>query len=211
MGFFDIIKDIGRSVASDAISNYERQVKEYEKKVNAYEKKVNAYEEKIDRYEQTHPNADQEKIKAAREKINNFKRRTDGEIAADSQYADLKPRDFQYKCDIPLEDAIRMADSKPGVYVLYLNGQQMKCGRAVIGVSMRLSQYYHLNYDDRARQGEYWSVNEQNKNQVTVSWQCCPPQKCQELEYKLFKKYGKGPWAKRMPSSCNSNSWELLI
>lgn len=44
-----------------------------------------------------------------------------------------------------------------------------------------------------------------------VSWQCCPVSKCKELEYKLFAKYGKGPWGLRAPAKCPDNSWELLI
>lgn len=79
------------------------------------------------------------------------------------------------------------------------------------GVRWRLSQYYNLNYDNRARRGEYWSVSEENRDNITVSWQCCPQAVCQELEYKLFEKYGKGPWAHRAPKFCTDDRWKLLI
>lgn len=144
-------------------------------------------------------------------------RRSDDELNQDSSGTEKSPKSFQCEQNIPLSSAINCAESTPGVYVLRLNGNVMKCGRAsfdkgsVSGVVWRLRQYYNLNYDDRARAGEYWSVNLKNRDKITVSWQCCPVSKCHELEYKLFKKYGKGQWAHRAPNSCLEDSWELLI
>ena len=112
-----------------------------------------------------------------------------------------------------LRSAISSAPSKEGVYVLFLDGKVMKCGRAAYGQGLkwRFTQYYNLNYDDRARRGDFWSVSPKNKDRVAVSWQACPPSKCKELEYKLFEKYGKGPWGLRAPANCYDDSWTLLI
>ncbi len=140
-------------------------------------------------------------------------RRTEAEIHSDLSGTDKSPYEFQYSMGVPLHVAINMAQNIPGVYVLYLNGKVMKCGRASYesGVAWRLRQYYNLSYDKRSRSGELWSVNEENREQITVSWQCCPVSKCGELESKLFEKYGKGEWAKRAPISHSIDSWELLI
>lgn len=140
-------------------------------------------------------------------------RRTDEELSYDTSGTDKFAKDFQHHKQMPLSAAINSAQNSPGVYVLYLNGVPMKCGRASYsgGVSWRLSQYYNLNYDNRARMGDYWSVSPENRDNIMVSWQCCPPSKCHELEYKLFRKYGKGAWALRAPVSCDTDSWKLLI
>lgn len=143
-------------------------------------------------------------------------RRTDAQFEQDSTDLHLSADTFQWKEQIPLPLAICSAASEPGVYVLRLHGQVMKCGRACYndnngGIAWRLRQYYNLSYDNRARLGDHWSVNKQNRDQVTVSWQCCPISKCRELEYKLFQKYGKGPWTQRAPLPCEKDSWRLLI
>lgn len=109
--------------------------------------------------------------------------------------------------------AKRMAPSQPGVYILLLNGEVMKYGRAAYGqgIKWRFTQYYNLNYDDKARQGDYWSVSPENRDLIVVSWQVCPVSKCKELEFKLFEKYGKGPWGLRVPRFCKDDTWDLLI
>ena len=81
----------------------------------------------------------------------------------------------------------------------------MKVGSAEIGVSQRMNQYYNLN--------PYCGLSEitdTNREDISVVWQNCPKSKCNELESKLFQKYGKGAWAKRAPHS-SDDSWELLI
>ena len=140
-------------------------------------------------------------------------RRTDAELERDRTGLNQRPRDFQYREHVRLSDALNIADSSPGVYILFLNGQVMKCGRAAYGqgIHWRFQQYYSLNYDDRARDKDYWSVSPSNRDSIMVSWQCCPVSKCKELEFKLFRKYGKGPWGLRAPQSCSEDSWELLI
>lgn len=140
-------------------------------------------------------------------------RRTDEEINSDLSGTDKSPWEFQFCTNVFLKDAINMAQNIPGVYVLYLDGKVMKCGRAAYdsGVAWRLRQYYNLKYDKSSMAGDYWSVNEGNRDRVIVSWQCCPVSKCGELESKLFEKYGKGEWAKRAPVSHSIDSWELLI
>ena len=140
-------------------------------------------------------------------------RRTDAEINRDASGSKKSPYDYQYQIGVPLKDAVNMAKSVPGVYVLYLDGKVMKCGRAAYGqgVAWRLQQYYSLSYDNASRSGNHWSVNKKNRDRVTVSWQCCPAGKCDELECKLFRKYGKGEWAKRAPVYDGSDTWELLI
>ena len=140
-------------------------------------------------------------------------RRTDSELSLDTSGTDKSANEFQRYEQIPLQVAINLAQSTPGVYVLRLDGRVMKCGRASYsgGVAWRLRQYYNLNYDARAQNGDHWSVTKENRDNVTVSWQCCPASKCNELEYKLFQKYGKGEWAQRAPVSCPTDSWALLI
>ncbi len=143
----------------------------------------------------------------------NRKRTTDREYAGKALPSNKKPKDFQIKEYIPLKEAITMANSEPGVYVLMLGNRKMKCGRAAysLGVKWRLTQYYNLNYDARAQKGDYWSITPDNRDDVYVSWQCCPAKVCEELEYKLFKKYGKGQWALRAPQTCMTDDWQLLI
>lgn len=140
-------------------------------------------------------------------------RRSDAELEKDRTGLNQSARSFQHRQNVRLPDAVEQADSSPGVYVLYLHGKVMKCGRAAYGqgIHWRLQQYYSLNYDDRARDKDYWSVSPENRDFIEVSWQCCPVSKCKELEYKLFKKYGKGPWGLRAPLNCSEDSWELLI
>lgn len=148
---------------------------------------------------------------------NKYSRRTDEELRSNTSGLDKVARDFQHANSVPLLSALQTAESIPGVYILWLDGVAMKCGRASYdkgaqsGVRWRLKQYYDLNYDDRARNGEYWSVSPDNKDKIVVSWQCCPISKCNELEYKLFQKYGKGPWALRAPANCQDDTWDLLI
>ncbi len=140
-------------------------------------------------------------------------RKTDSEFSQDKTGTEKKPTDFQYRKQIPLSTAIYMAENTPGVYVLYLDGRVMKCGRAAYheGVSWRLRQYYNLNYDNQIRNNNSWSVTTENRDRIMVSWQCCPASKCQQLEYKLFQKYGKGEWAQRAPANCDADDWDLLI
>ena len=93
----------------------------------------------------------------------------------------------------------------PGVYIIYLNGQVMKVGSAEIGVQKRMQQYYGMNPYCGLPQ-----INESNRDRISVRWQDCPVSKCNELESKLARKYGLGPWAKRTPHSTD-DTWELLI
>lgn len=92
-----------------------------------------------------------------------------------------------------------------GVYILRLNGQVMKVGSAEIGVQKRMQQYYGLNKSCGLNE-----INAENRDQIWVTWQDCPKSKCNELESKLAKKYGLGPWAKRTPHSAE-DTWDLLI
>ena len=57
----------------------------------------------------------------------------------------------------------------------------------------------------------YVSVNPDGCDEVETSWQACPQRVCGEMEYKLFRKYGKGPWARRVPKSLNTDEWKVLI
>lgn len=206
MGFLDFIEtvfDYGSRFMEKAENNYNRQL-------NAAQKSINAELRK-------NPNSRELREKKAaldhKAEVVSRHRSTDREITHGTSGESKSARSFQHRTNVPLRLAVETANSEPGVYVLYLDGQVMKCGRAayVQGVHWRLQQYYSLKYDDRARNGDYWSINEENKERVKVSWQCCPRSRCPELEYKLFKKYGKGPWANRAPSSASTNDWELLI
>jgi hypothetical protein len=140
-------------------------------------------------------------------------RGTKEEFRSDHTGMERRPGSYSIEKRVPLSRACHIAPREPGVYILYLDGQVMKCGVATYaqGLRWRFTQYYNLNYDDKARDGDYWSVSPSNRDDVKVSWQACPKRVCDELEYKLFRKYGKGPWAKRAPSSLATDEWELLI
>lgn len=207
----------------EGYQNKEKCEREYQKKRAEYQQKIDSYEKKVKKYEAVNGVSQKtiegrQKIEAARAKLSSSGgrvRKTDSDFENSvSKANEGSPRDYQYRSNIPLSIAIDEAASKPGVYVLILNGKVMKCGRAAYGqgIRWRLRQYYNLNYDNKAREGQHWSVSNENKDDIRVSWQCCPASRCQELEYKLFQKYGKGPWARRAPSSIgNNDDWELLI
>lgn len=219
MGFWESLEDVIYNLGEKLADYNESQRASFERN---YEHKLKVANRKLDDYEARH-NDENSRKKAAelRERINGDsnindtkrKRRTDKEFENDKSEINMKPKDFQIVKKMPLSVAKSEAQSHEGVYILYLNGTVMKCGRAAYGqgIKWRFTQYYNLNYDKRARNKEYWSITPNNRDDVVVSWQCCPASKCGELEYKLFKKYGKGPWAKRAPNSCSADTWELLI
>lgn len=193
--------DAGRRRAGEIQKEHERIIARAEREINQAEKSGQVTEEYI---------AEQRaKLDHAKKKV----RRSDEELSKDKTGIDKEAKSYEYDNSVPLSSAMNRASNKPGVYILWLDGAAMKCGRSSQngGVRKRLLEYYGLRYDDRARAGDYWSVSPENREDVVVSWQCCPISKCHELEYKLFKKYGKGPWALRAPNTCDEDSWELLI
>lgn len=91
--------------------------------------------------------------------------------------------------------------NSPGVYILRVGGRIMKVGSAEIGVQKRMQQYYGLNPYCGLKH-----ITIENRDMITVTWQHCPIDKCNELESKLFDKYGgveSMPWAERRPHSNN--------
>ena len=227
MGFLDFLVKAGSYMVEQGEKQRDRVARDYSKKVSNYERKVDKYEKEHGSTAKTQK-ARQE-IDRVKSNLNDYKsgsvrttssateekrkRRTDAEFDSSTADTDKKPRDFEYRKGESLKNACAIAASQPGVYILYLNGVVMKCGRVVYsqGIRWRFKQYYNLNYDKRAQRGDHWSVSEENRDKVTVAWQCCPESKSHELEYKLFRKYGKGPWASRAPANCNTDTWELLI
>ena len=215
MGILDILGFI----IDTSTSNYNRKVNEFTRKLDRQLDDISRNKRNLSPQQQEAIRKEKEKLSKMRNQagaLNQYGysyRRTDRELHDDPTDAGKKATDFQIRTNIKLKSAISTADSKPGVYILYLNGQLMKCGRAAYsnGVRWRLRQYYDLTYDNKSRRGDYWAVSIDNRDDVEVSWQCCPVSKCQELEYKLFRKYGKGPWAERAPSSCTDTGYELLI
>lgn len=200
--------DAGRRAAKEIINMQEEKREQIERDLDEAERRVNEAE--------MGGQVPQEKIAAQREKLNQLRnaiRRTDEELSNDNTGTDRPADSYEYNDGALLPSAINCASSDPGVYILWLDGAVMKCGRSSQfgGVRKRLLEYYGLRYDDRAREGDYWAVSLENRDRVVVSWQCCPISKCHELEYKLFKKYGKGPWAQRAPNSCSQDTWTLLI
>ena len=193
--------DAGRRKAGEIQREREKVLSQAEQRINEEEKRGNVTKEYI--------SEQRAKLEKEQARI----RRTDEELSKDTTGIDKPARSFQYDNSVPLASAMQRADNSPGVDILWLNGSIMKCGRSsqAGGVRKRLLEYYRLDYDKRAKAGDYWAVTEENRDDVGVSWQCCPISKCHELEYKLFKKYGKGPWAHRAPASCTDDSWELLI
>lgn len=118
--------------------------------------KVKEYNRKIDEYERN--GGDKQKVAQARAKVANITtktRSTDAQYASNAEEMDKSPSDFQCVRNVPLSSAIDMADNQPGVYILYLNGKVMKCGRAAYsnGVRWRLSQYYNLTGQDAVNTG----------------------------------------------------------
>ena len=200
--------DAGRRKAGEIQKERERIISQREIELDRAERKIKQAERS--------GQVTQEYIAEQRAKLDQEKkrvRRTDEELEKDKTGIDRTAKSFDHDDSVPLSAAMNQASNDPGVYILWLNGVAMKCGRSSQngGVKKRLLEYYGLRYDDRARDGDYWSVSPENREDVVVSWQCCPISKCHELEYKLFKKYGKGPWALRAPNACNEDSWELLI
>lgn len=115
------------------------------------------------------------------------------------------------KYDIALKDAANPAitENYPGVYILKLNGTITKVGSAQIGIQKRMQQYYGLNKCCGLNQ----YIDERNRDRIIVTYQTCHPNECEELESKLFEKYGyvqAMPWAKRQPHK-KSNNVQLLI
>lgn len=200
--------DAGRQKAGEIQKEKDRILSQREFELAQAEQKINNAEKR--------GHVTPEYIAAQRAKLDEQQtriRRTDEELSMDQTGVDRPAKSFDHDDSVPLSVAMNRASNEPGVYILWLNGVVMKCGRSsqTGGVRKRLLEYYRLDYDKRAKAGEYWAVTEDNRDDVVVSWQCCPISKCHELEYKLFQKYGKGPWAHRAPNNCAEDSWELLI
>ena len=116
-----------------------------------------------------------------------------------------------HRYNVSLEDAGNpgITPCHPGVYILRLDGAIMKVGSAQIGVQKRMQQYYGLN----PYCGLNAYINENNRNRITVDYQLCNIAQCDELESKLFDKYGPMsamPWAQRRPHS-SADTCTLLI
>lgn len=113
--------------------------------------------------------------------------------------------------NIPLKAAAdpSITPNLPGVYILKLHGIITKVGSAKIGIQKRMQQYYGLN----SYCGLNRHINEANRDRISVTYQTCSSDDCDELESKLFKKYGTAaamPWAVRQPHK-TTNSADLLI
>ncbi|MBE6738045.1 MAG: hypothetical protein IKB72_05050 [Ruminococcus sp.] len=113
--------------------------------------------------------------------------------------------------NIPLKNAAKsgIGPASSGVYILRLNGRVMKVGSAAIGIQKRMQQYYDLN----PFCGLNRHINKENRDSISVTYQTCLPSACEELESKLFDKYGPihlMPWATRRPN-CTQNQYTLLI
>lgn len=197
------------------------QMNDYEKKRAKAEKeylqKINERQAEIDNLSKINGAKVEEEQQKLEQIKNNFEksrtRRTDEDLENDTSGLDRNPNDFSIGRGISLEQSLNEAPGETGVYVIYLDGSVKKCGRAAYGQGLhwRFQQYYSLQYDNRARAGDYWSITPENRDRIQVSWQACPTSKCKELESKLFDRYGSGDWAKRRPQYCSDNTWELLI
>lgn len=116
-----------------------------------------------------------------------------------------------FRNGVMLRDAANasLTPSGSGVYILRLNGKIMKVGSAKIGIQKRMQQYYGLN----EHCGLNGYINSHNRDKITVSYQLCSTSQCEELESKLFDKYGSPgalPWAQRRPH-CNRDTCKLYI
>lgn len=144
--------------------------------------------------------------------IANEARRTDEELANNQIGLELLAEDYLHGKGYSLLDArTEVYYGKPGVYVIWLNGKVMKCGRAV-KLGERLGQYYRIAHDKRAQEGNSQTITLSTRDDVVVDFQHCPLSKITELEARLTDRYGKGPWASRNSSWGNkSETWKLLI
>lgn len=115
------------------------------------------------------------------------------------------------KYNISLRDAATpgIGSSTSGVYILFLEGRIMKVGSAKIGIQKRMQQYFGLN----PHCGLNCYITPANRERITVTYQLCPSDACEELESKLFDKYGplsNLPWAEKRPHS-TKNCYKLCI
>lgn len=207
-----VASDIASNVETVVKDNYQRTQKEVLRKVEReirLKENIANNDKGLTSDQKKEITDEIEKLKSTKKQI----RRTDEELSKDKSGIETPAESYQRNENIPLSCAMNQASNEPGVYILWLNGNVMKCGRSSQfgGVRKRLLEYYRLDYDKKAKAGEYWAVTFENRDNVMVSWQCCPISKCHELEYKLFQKYGKGPWAHRAPSNFEEDTWELLI
>lgn len=195
MGFWDTIEKITSVIMEESL----KKQKDLQRKANS---QLKTYERKLNNAQSSGNMANPEyakKIKEAREKLEKAKTTTRVNSSNPEQgTASLKA--------VGNPSNIR---NEPGVYILKLRGKIMKVGSAEIGVQKRMQQYYGLN--SSCGLNEY--INEKNRENIFVTFQHCPKEKCEELESKLFDKYGdveNMPWAKRRPH-CNQNTYPLKI
>lgn len=97
-------------------------------------------------------------------------------------------------------------NDQPGVYILYLFGRIMKIGCAKEGIRKKMQEYYGVYL----HAGSEKHIDRYNRDHIKVEWQYCRESECEELEAKLFKKYGNKPWSDSKPS-CNHDTVKLLI
>ena len=92
--------------------------------------------------------------------------------------------------------------------------QVMDIALGILGIIRRMLEFVvdHTQIEnDIARRDNYQSISPENRDRVKVTQQAGPKWVSDEQEYKLFKKYGKGRWAKRAPAKLATDEWELLI
>lgn len=109
------------------------------------------------------------------------------------------------KRNVPLKEVATagIGPSASGVYILSLYGKVMKVGGAKIGIQKRMQQYYNLN----PHCGLNCHITPSNRERIQVTYQTCPVNACEELESKLFDKYGPVsalPWATRRPHNAQN-------
>lgn len=85
-----------------------------------------------------------------------------------------------------------------GVYKIFYKGQLMKVGKAIDGLRKRFSDYYRGSEGGTAAL-KY--ITTQNRDDIVVQWRECPPDKCREIEAKMYdsaKNSGEElPWSER--------------
>lgn len=195
MGFWGTVGKITSVIMEESL----KKQKDLQRKTN---NQLKTYERKLNNAQNSSKMANPEyarKVKEAQEKLEKVKSTTRVHSSNPEQgTASLKA--------VGNSSNIR---NEPGVYILKLHGKIMKVGSAEIGVQKRMQQYYGLNPSC----GLNKHINDKNRDKIIVTFQHCPKEKCEELESKLFDKYGdvaSMPWAERRPH-CNQNTYPLKI
>jgi hypothetical protein len=203
MGFWDTVGKITSVLMDEAAKKQEDMQRKAGNQLREYERKVNRAQNSD---KMSNP-AYATKVNEAKQKLAQAKKSVYGVASTNDDGGNRSSAEIGSASLREIASPIRFAN-KPGVYILKLNGRIMKVGSAEIGVQKRMQQYYGLNTSCGLSY-----ITGANRDSINITFQHCPVAKCNELESKLFDKYGgveNMPWAKRRPQN-NNNTYQLKI